>query len=91
MELNKKAEVAIHGKTAGFEFAVEPSPSGYEMRVYSEEANVEKSFELNQNQLAATLALFINAGEFEDKVLTTKLYWIAEQVWKNTGDFRLIP
>ena len=91
MELNRKAEVSIHGQAADIEFTVERIEDNvWLFRVKDLFNQTEKVLTLTNAQAAATLALFV--GEMDNKTLNAALYEIAEEVWKNVDqEHRLIP
>lgn len=102
LELNRQAEVALHGQAADVEWTLLRHMAGLWVMVVEGvpdpktrdgigEVTAKREFTLNDEQASATVALFI--GELEnDQELNAKLYAIAEQVWKDVPmHFRPIP
>jgi hypothetical protein len=113
LEINRKAEVAIHAQAADMEFTIErKGPNSWLMTVEGvSDANLKagdsgvsepqpmprpkQEFILTDAQAAATMALFIGDDAIPDQEvasITTALYDIAEEVWKDVPlHFRPIP
>lgn len=96
MELNKQAEVSLHGQAADCEWTMERlAPNCWQLivRGYSLLGHEwsERLFTLTDSQASATMALFI--GEVMDnETLNIALYEIAEEVWNGVEQqFRIIP
>ena len=95
MNLNRQAEVSLHGQAADCEWTMERLASndwklivrGFALR----SAYEEREFHLTDAQASVTLALFI--GELEDyAALNSALYEIAEEVWSEVEQhLRIIP
>ena len=97
MEINRNAEVAVHGIADDIEWHLERYGHDDWRMVVVGIANIEarrmetRRFTLTDAQASATLALFIGDSTLHDD-LSASLYEIAECVWRNVPQhLRPIP
>lgn len=98
MQLNRSAEVAIHGQAADMEWHLERRAQDQwvmeveDLSLHPTAGRRHLERTLTDAQASATLALFVGEMEKDDELNKKKIYDIAEQVWSTVPqNLRVIP